>query len=103
MPRIYCAVFLLVVINSSYHLLGHLPCHSSGVLDISDILDNLIIPVKQLIAILCLTSTCDAMRIVVVHVYDEATATFVAKGYDVAKDATATILRIRASAGVAVW
>ena len=44
--------------------------------------------------ILRLASACDTMRIVVVHTYYEATATFVAKGDDIAKDAAATILRI---------
>ena len=50
--------------------------------------------------ILRLVSTCDTMRIVVMHTYDKATATFVAKGDDVAKDAAATILRIGLAATI---
>ena len=44
--------------------------------------------------ILCLASTNNTMRILVVHAYYEATATFVAKGDDIANDATATVLWI---------
>ena len=39
--------------------------------------------------IMCLASAGDTMRIVVVHTYDEPTASFVAKGDDIAKDAAA--------------
>src|SRR5574344_691778 len=50
--------------------------------------------------ILCLTRTSNTMRIVVVHTYDEPTASFVAKGDNVAKDAAATIFRIGLAATI---